>query len=204
MQEYYEILGVSENATDEEVAAAYQKLKDKYSRERFYEGEAGNEAARNLTKVETAYSEITADRKLHNNASDRSAEDFTDIEKAIKNGNLSDAQSGLDDITDRNAEWHYLQSVVFYKKNWINESKKQLEIAMNMDPHNEKYADSYTKLKQKIDYSEKQFHSGNASYGQSGSHRTTERQMGGSGINDCLSFCATWCCMDMLCSICCR
>ncbi len=204
MQEYYEILGVSENATDEEVAAAYQKLKDKYSRERFYEGEAGNEAARNLTKVETAYSEITADRKLHNNASDRSAEDFTDIEKAIKNGNLSAAQSGLDDITDRNAEWHYLQSVVFYKKNWINESKKQLEIAMNMDPHNEKYADSYTKLKQKIDYNEKQFHSGNASYGQSGSHRTTERQMGGSGINDCLSFCATWCCMDMLCSICCR
>ncbi len=204
MQEYYEILGVSENATDEEVAVAYQKLKDKYSRERFYEGEAGNEAARNLTKVETAYSEITADRKLHNNASDRSAEDFTDIEKAIKNGNLSDAQSGLDDITDRNAEWHYLQSVVFYKKNWINESKKQLEIAMNMDPHNEKYADSYTKLKQKIDYNEKQFHSGNASYGQSGSHRTTERQMGGSGINDCLSFCATWCCMDMLCSICCR
>lgn len=204
MQEYYEILGVSENATDEEVAAAYQKLKDKYSRERFYEGEAGNEAARNLTKVETAYSEITADRKLHNNTSDRSAEDFTDIEKAIKNGNLSDAQSGLDDITDRNAEWHYLQSVVFYKKNWINESKKQLEIAMNMDPHNEKYADSYTKLKQKIDYNEKQFHSGNASYGQSGSHRTTERQMGGSGINDCLSFCATWCCMDMLCSICCR
>lgn len=204
MQEYYEILGVSENATDEEVAAAYQKLKDKYSRERFYEGEAGNEAARNLTKVETAYSEIKADRKLHNNASDRSAEDFTDIEKAIKNGNLSDAQSGLDDITDRNAEWHYLQSVVFYKKNWINESKKQLEIAMNMDPHNEKYADSYTKLKQKIDYNEKQFHSGNASYGQSGSHRTTERQMGGSGINDCLSFCATWCCMDMLCSICCR
>ena len=204
MQEYYEILGVSENATDEEVAAAYQKLRDKYSRERFYEGEAGNEAARNLTKVETAYSEIVADRKLHNNASDRSAEDFTDIENAIKNGNLSAAQSGLDDITDRNAEWHYLQSVVFYKKNWINESKKQLEIAMNMDPHNEKYADSYTKLKQKIDYNEKQFHSGNASYGQSGSHRTTERQMGGSGINDCLSFCATWCCMDMLCSICCR
>lgn len=204
MQEYYEILGVSENATDEEVAAAYRKLKDKYSRERFYEGEAGNEAARNLTKVETAYAEIVADRKLHNNSSDRSAEDFSDIEKAIKNGNLSDAQSKLDDITDRNAEWHYLQSVVFYKKNWINESKKQLEIAMNMDPHNEKYADSYTKLKQKIDFNEKQFHSGNASFGQSGSHRTTERQMGASGINDCLSFCATWCCMDMLCSICCR
>lgn len=204
MQEYYKILGLSESATDEEIEAAYKNLKEKYSRERFYEGEIGNEAARNLTKVETAYSEITADRRLHKNASGGgSAEDFSDIERAIKRGNLSEAQAKLDDVSDRTAEWHYLQSVVFYKKNWINESKKQLEIAMNMEPHNDKYADSYTKLKQKIEFNEKQFHSGNAQY-DNGAHRTTERQMGDSGANDCLSFCATWCCLDMLCSMCCR
>ena len=61
MQEYYKILGLSENATDEEIDAQYEKLKERYSRERFYEGEIGNEAARNLTKLETAYTEI--DRK---------------------------------------------------------------------------------------------------------------------------------------------
>lgn len=204
MQEYYDILGISQNATDEDLDAAYKKLKDKYSKERFYEGEAGNAAARMLTKVETAYSEIVADRKLHHNAADGEKPDFSEIEKAIKNGNLAAAQAKLDDVYDRNAEWHYLQSVVFYKKNWINESKKQLEIAMNMEPHNEKYADSYTKLKQKIDFNEKQFHSGNSGYSQNDAHRTTERQMGGTGMNDCCSFCATWCCMDMLCSMCCR
>ena len=204
MQEYYKILGITENASDDELEAAYKKLKDKYSKERFYEGEIGNEAAKNLTKVETAYAEIKAERKYRSGANGEYKEDFSDIEAAIKRGKIAEAQAKLDDVTDRNAEWHYLQSVVFYKKNWINESKKQLEIAMNMEPYNEKYSEAYMKLKQKIDFNEKQFHSGNANYNQNEPHRTTERQMGGSGMNDCLSFCATWCCIDMLCNVCCR
>ena len=63
MQEYYKILNLSENATDEEVDLAYKELKEKYSRERFLEGDAGNQAAKNLTKLEAAYHEITVARK---------------------------------------------------------------------------------------------------------------------------------------------
>ena len=55
---------------------------------------------------------------------------------------IAEAQTKLDDFNGRNAEWHYLQSVVFYKKNWVNESKKQLEIAISMDGSNEKYKNS--------------------------------------------------------------
>ena len=200
MQEYYKILGVSETATDAEIDEQYAKLKEKYSRERFYEGEIGNEAAKNLTKLETAYAEIKQNRSNKVNENGTSV-NFSEVEKLIKDGNINDAQSRLDDITDRNAEWHYLQSVVFYKKNWMNESKKQLEIALNMEPHNQKYSDAYTKLKQKMAFSENQFRSGNA---QGSNYSEEERQMGGSGANDCLSFCATWCCMNLMCNMCCR
>lgn len=205
MQEYYKVLNISADATNEEVENAYKTLKAKYSKERFMEGEIGNEAARMLTKVETAYFEIMENRKHVN--SDGKTADYTEVEKCLKSGDIAGAQAKLDNYTERDAEWHYLQSVIFYKKNWSNESKKQLEIAMNMDPHNNKYADAYTKLKQKMDFNESQFKSGsNANYQQSANANTnnTERQMGGTDDGGCLSYCASLCCLNCLCNACCN
>ena len=53
MKEYYELLGLDENATDEEIEKRYQELRAKYSEERWQDGEAGNEAARMLTISDT-------------------------------------------------------------------------------------------------------------------------------------------------------
>lgn len=208
MQEYYKILGLNETATNEEVDQAYAKLKRKYQEERFCEGEKGNEAAKNLTRLETAYYEISESRKTVKKTEKETTYDFSEVERHLKNGNVSAAQSVLDECNERTAEWHYLQSVVFYKKNWMSESKKQLEIALNMDPYNNKYSDSYTKLKQKMEFNERQFHSGNAGYsqspnGQNQQYNNYNQQMGGSDSNGCLSFCATWCCMNLLCNMCC-
>ncbi|MBE5754255.1 MAG: hypothetical protein E7340_02850 [Clostridiales bacterium] len=201
MQEYFKILGLSENATDEEIEFAYQKLKNQYSRDRFLEGDPGNRAARMLTKVETAYHEIMAVRKSQSETESESAADLSEVDRLIRNGDITAAQEALDNVRNRTAEWHYLQSVVFYKKNWVNESKKQLEIALSMDPHNQKYADDFAKLKQKMEYNEKQFKG--AQTQDPNQQDIRDRQMGGEA-NNCLSFCATWCCIDMMCSMCCR
>ncbi len=206
MQEYFKILGVPATATDEEIDAAYKALKEKYSKERFYEGETGNEAARNLTKLETAYAEIISLRKSTSKKDNNTTvNDYSEVEFLIKDGRLDLAQEKLDDFSDRNAEWHYLQSVVFYKKNWTNESKKQLEIAINMEPYNNKYSDAYSKLKAKMEYNEKQFRSGNVAYGnQNDPNYVNDRQMGQSGCGSFFDCCTTWCCMNMLCNSCCR
>ncbi len=200
MQEYYKLLNLEQDATDQEIEVAYKQLKEKYSKERFCEGEVGNEAAKNLTKLETAYHEIIESRKTFKQNDGRTQVDFEQVVNCIKNGDFTKAQQLLDDIGERNAEWHYLQSVIFYKKNWINESKKQLEIALSMEPHNVKYSDDLAKLKQKMEFNERQFKSGNMNYN---ADPVNNRQMGGDA-GGCLSFCATWCCMDMLCTLCCR
>lgn len=192
MIELYDILGVSEDATDEEVERAYLELKGKYSLDRFLDGEAGNEAAKKLTRLENAYNEIMAIRKGEKDGS------YLEIERAIKKGNIALAQEKLDAYSTRDAEWHYLQSVVFYKKNWINESLKQLEIAMNMDTDNKKYSDSYAKLKEKIAFNEKQFNAGNTN---ANVNEEAPSQMGGSS-NECCSTCATWCCMNAVFNLC--
>ena len=202
MQENYKILGVSENATNEEIEKAYRELKARLREERFMEGEVGNEAAKKLTQVETAYAEIKAVREQTKSAEDH-VYDFSEVEAFLKDGKINEAQDKLDNYNDRNAEWHYLQSVIFYKKNWTNESKKQLEIAMNMEPTNSKYSTAYTKLKEKIEFTEKQFKSGNTVFSRE-QQSAGERQMGGDACSSMMNFCTTLCCMDMLCSCCCR
>ena len=202
MQEYYKILDITQDATDEQVEARYNMLKEKYSKERFLEGQAGNDAAKNLTKLETAYHEIIESRKCKNSADESSSYNFSEVEELIKKGDITSAQQKLDDITERNAEWHYLQSVVFYKKNWMNESKKQLEIALTMEPHNVKYSEDFEKLKKKIEFNERQFKS-NGHFGNDNNEDVNNRQMG-AGADSCMSFCTTWCCMNMLCNMCCR
>ncbi len=196
MNDNFKILGLDENVSEEEVELAYNKLKDKYSRERFYEGEIGNEAAKKLNQIETAYSEIKNEFKLKDNFK----ADFNSIESLIKDGFFDKAQEELDNVSERNAEWHYLQSVIFYKKSWLNESKKQLEIALDLDPNNEKYKNSYQKLSDKINFNQNQFHSGNFN---ANPNNGANRQMG-NDCGACIECCAMNMCLNCMCNGCCR
>ena len=172
-----------------------------YAEERFLDGEKGNEAARMLHKIETAYQELKMEfsEKVENGIRGNA---YELVDQYIKNGQLNEAQQLLDSFNERPAEWHYMQSVVFYKKSWINESKKQLEIAMHMDPSNEKYRTAYEKLMQKIEYEHKmaQQMNGQQNAGQynntNGAYNQQQQQQMGGGCCDCLMAC---CLFQMCC-----
>ena len=210
-KQYYDLLGVSENASDDEIKARYEELRKKYSEDRFLEGEAGNEAARMLNKIDVAYNEILTERKEKRSKEDDSSS-YAKVDAYIREGKVAEAQSVLDEFNERGAEWHYLQSVVYYKKNWITESKKQLEIAIQMDGSNEKYRTAYNKLKEKIDYDKKQAEAaanGDAyaqgeQNGVPPDYDTQQQQMGGGFCEQCATCCACNmlmnCCMNMCCS----
>lgn len=207
LEEYYKILNCTESSTDEEIRASYLELRKKYQNDRFLEGEAGNEAARKLTDVQTAYDEISAYRKENAATASARANGFSEIDNLIKSGKINEAQSKLDDFNDRNAEWHYLQSVVFYKKNWINESKKQLEIAMQMDAGNDKYKKAYDKLCQQMNYNAQNVSSGDKNWNKSGNtsksggYEEPTEMMGG---DSCMDFCCRMAICNALLNCCCN
>lgn len=201
MKSNFELLGLDETATKEEVDKAYKKLKNKYSKDRFLEGEDGNRAARNLTKLETAYQELCDYFKEE--TFEEHGSSYLDVENEIKNGNYDGAQRMLDSMTDRNSEWHYLQSVVFYKKNWLNESKKQLEIALSLEPNNPKYNDSYAKLRKIVEGNSQRFsNQNNYNNNAYSNNNVNDRQMGGTDCGSCVDCCATYCCLQLLCGGC--
>ncbi len=203
MNEYYELLGVEKTATDEEIKARYETLREKYREERWLDGEAGNEAARMLTKIDAAYREIVAARKEQNTNTDGDGT-LEEIARLLKEGDLTNAQTKLDECNERSAEWHYLQAVVFYKKNWTNDSKKQLEIAMQMEPDNLKYRNAYGKMNAKNDYEQQAARQTQNPYSNpNGMPMDDGEQMGGNACSNCISCCYTYLCVDCLFSLCC-
>ncbi len=201
MKEYYEFLGLPETATDEEIQARYQELKAKYSEERWQDGEAGNEAARNLTKLEAGYRELTESRK-ETKTNTEGQDAYEEISELLKSGDIGKAQSRLDEFNERPAEWHYLQAVVYYKKNWTNESKKQLEIAIEMDPSNQKYRAAYGKMNARAQQQQQQQADQQNPYSRQPNY-DEQQQMGGNACSDCISCCYTYLCVDCLFSLCC-
>jgi hypothetical protein len=200
-----ELLGLSEGATKSEITAAYETLRAKYLEERFLDGEAGNNAAKMLTKIDTAYNELIAELAEESGSAEGNGEAFSNVEELIKRGDIQGAQRALDAFNERGAHWHYLQSVVFYRKNWINESKKQLEIAMQLDVENDKYKEAYRKLNEKIAYDA----NAHANEGVNGSvyqgqnlNGMQDDQMGGNFCSDCLTFCYCSACLNCLCNSC--
>lgn len=198
------ILGVSENASQQEILDAYKKKRSELQEHLFDAGEAGDNAARKITELDDAYQsamEIAMDRATVTGEGEST---FEAVKQAIRNKNPEDAQKALDDISNRSAEWHYYQSVVFYEKNWLNDSKKQLEIALAMDPGNEKYSRALENLKKKIDGSRPYDKEGaNDIYHQStqqgGSGRTYRQRQGGDVADGLCAACQALWCADCCC-----
>lgn len=204
-KENYKILGLDETASDEEIKTRYSELKKKYNEDRWLDGEAGNEAARMLGKLDTAYTEIMSERRERERTNNGSSI-LDEIAAAIKNGDLVGAQTKLDECNERNGEWHYLQSVLFFRKNWMNESKKQLEIALQLDPENAKYKDAYERIKSRMNYQGQSAYNnqnGGSSAEQGEYNQQTEQQMGGSGCAQCADCCYTYLCVNCLFNLCC-
>lgn len=208
----YELLGLLSSATREEVEARYFELRKKYLNDRFLPGEEGEIAAEKLQEIEMAYRDILSemderererfetkaqtsnDAPKNDSASGGFSGDFGEIEKFISDNKLDEAQRLLDNSENRNAEWHYLQSILYYKRSWFLESKKQLEFACQMDPENERYKTSLEKLT-------KILASNTISPDQM---RTTSRPTGG-GIGAGNGTCTGSSCGDcLLCNACCN
>lgn len=149
------ILGVQKGATQSEILEAYKEKRGRLQSLVFEEGEVGADAARKIQELDNAYQ--LAMEYSHDSASvssDGQSEGFdafSSVKDAIKNKDFARAQSLLDDNFDRGGEWHYYQAILYYEKSWLNESKKQLEIALSLDPGNAKYQKALDNMKKKID-----------------------------------------------------
>jgi molecular chaperone DnaJ len=101
----------------------------------------------------------------------------------VNSGNLNEAQKILDRMTTRNANWYYLQGLVFLRRGWYDRGFTNIQKAANMDPTNYEYRTALNNLNQQ-----------STGYRQNNYYRNTYRSN-----PDMCQICGTLWCADSCC-----
>lgn len=191
MRDPYEVLGVSRNATDDEIKSAYRELARKYHPDNYTDNPLSDLASEKMKEINEAYDAIVNMRKGSSgggNSGGGSSSDpaYAHIRTLISNNMLDEAQRELDNIetSSRNAEWYFLSGSVLYKRGWYSNAYSAFSNAVNMDPNNPEYRQALNNMQRQ-------------GAGGFNSPYRTGNNMGGS-CNSC-DFCSSLICADCCC-----
>ncbi|MDL2233589.1 DnaJ domain-containing protein [Ruminococcaceae bacterium OttesenSCG-928-L11] len=157
MTDPYKVLGVSPQATDAEVKAAYRELARKYHPDSYAGNPLADLASEKMKEINEAYDQVMDMRrggKTQNTGpqysayESREASQFADIRRLINARRITEAEELLDGIPRhmRDAEWHFLKGSVQYTRGWLDEAFDNFETACRMNPQNQEYRATLNQL----------------------------------------------------------
>lgn len=198
----YQVLGVSRNATDDEIKAAYRELAKKYHPDNYVNNPLADLAAQKMQEVNEAYDTIMNSRRSQSNSSNSGQQGynpnagsarFHDVRNMINQNRINEAEEVLNRVSEdsRNAEWFFLKGTIFYRRGWMDQALSYYARAVQMEPNNVEYSSAYNQLQYQ--------HRTGTNPNYRGGYNTTPNASGCS-ICDC---CTAYLCMDCLCD-CCR
>lgn len=210
MMDAYKLLGVSPDATDEEIKQAYRALVRKYHPDKYAGTDLADMATEKMKEINAAYEQIQEDRRRGGSNSQQSSTNgqsynssynsgrqggafaFGRIRQHVNNGDLDDAYALLMGMPDgeRGSEWHFLMGCVLLRRGQIIDAQNHLDTACRIDPYNAEYRTVRDRLRAQT-------------AAQAGGYRTSTAQNNGCACSAC-DICMTLACMDCCCDCLCN
>jgi molecular chaperone DnaJ len=170
----YKVLGVSENASQEEIRAAYLALVKKYHPDKYADNPLKELAGEKLKEINKAYEMLTKKQSSSGKSgsygtgnsygggthtsggysrtggstySGPNAAEFNRARSWINQNNLNAARTILDGQNIvHNAEWNYLYGVIYLRQGWYEKAYACIKKAYEMEPDNPDYRNAYVSL----------------------------------------------------------
>lgn len=196
MKNPYEVLGVLETATDEEIKTAYRKLAKKYHPDNYNDSPLADVAEEKMKEVNEAYDTICDMRKNGSSGSysqgnygtsgSYTRTSYPDVRSYIQNGRLDDAEAILSGVAadSRNAEWYFLMGMIYSRRGFSEQAYSYFSRAYQMEPNNMEFKAAFESMNRRRTY-------------QNPGYTTSDY----SGCSAC-DICTGLMCADCLCSCC--
>ena len=141
MKDPYEVLGISKDASPEEIKKAYRKLAKQYHPDNYANNPLADLAAEKFKEINEAYETLSGEgvQRGAYQPGTAGAGNFAQIRNLIQMGRLDEAEQELDNLPDRSAEWFFLKGTVFMRRGWHNQGLNFIRQAASMDPRNMEY-----------------------------------------------------------------
>ena len=156
MKDPYSVLGVSQNASDDEVKKAYRELARKYHPDNYQNNPLADLAEEKMKEINEAYDIITKQRSgghqqqsaagSYNGYSGYQQQSYASsnpayarIRQLINAGDLHNAERLLMETGPKTGEWYFLSGSIAYRKGWLDEAMQNFTLAVQMDPNNMEY-----------------------------------------------------------------
>ena len=201
MNDPYSVLGISPDASDDEVKKAYRTLARKYHPDNYQDNPLADLAEAKMKEINEAYEAITKMRAGGGTSQYGSAYQtrqsgggssyngyqqqrggtsplYAQVRSAINANDIQRAESLLASTQSYDAEYYFLSGSIAYRKGWLDEALSNYQRAVSMDPSNVEYRQAYNMMQQ-----------GGQSY----------RSAGYSNGVDAMDCCTALMCMNCLC-----
>lgn len=197
MRDPYTVLGVSPNASDQEVKRAYRELARKYHPDNYVDNPLADLAEEKMKEINEAYEAIQKQRsggggyqqqssggyrqQQQHSSSSSSNPTFARVRSMINLGDLNAAERLLQEVPQRSGEWYFLMGSIAYRRGWLDEAMQNYNLAVQMEPGNMEYRQALAMMQR-----------GGQAY----------RPYGAAGGMDSLDCCTTMLCLNCLCNGC--